>query len=172
MYPITRPRAFLLVAMGALLHLTILNRLEVFHSRPDVLFSLVLFFGLFAPGRVAVEVGIFAGLLKDIFSSGWFGLNTLIMSLAAFLINRLAPRFYRESKFAQGFLAALFYAFSASAWYLFAFLGVGGEALVLPTYFDFLLRSIVPNGFYTCIVSLVICGKMMSWFEPSERLLL
>jgi rod shape-determining protein MreD len=166
-----------LIALAALLQITVLGRLEFLHAVPDLVFSLVVFFGLFGTRRVACEAGIFAGLLKDIFSLNVCGLNILVLSSVSILINRIAPRFYRESRFAQGFLTAAFYVFAGGAYYALTIMasGASGGSIAgkdcFPSFLDLLASSIVPGALYTSLASIVVCGTLMEWHKVRERFL-
>ena len=143
--------------------MTLLERLRVFGARPDLVFSLVVFFGLFAERHLALEAGIFSGLVRDIFSSGRFGLNLVILSSLAAALNIIAPRLYRESKFAQIVTAFFSYILSASA-YCLASATFGG--------LSYGMVSIIPDAVYTTAVSLVISQNLMEHFRVADRLLL
>jgi rod shape-determining protein MreD len=160
---------------AAILHITVLGRLKIFNSRPDVVFSLIVFFALFANTRVAVESALVGGLVKDIFSSGRFGLNTLILTIAAFIISRISGHFYRESKFAQAVLTAASYMISAAACYLLTSIGNFGSTLgrdCLPSFSAFFISSAVPDGLYTSLVSMLIFPRLMEHFRISDRVVL
>ncbi len=177
MYTVSRLKMYSLIALAAVLQITVLGRLEFLHAVPDIVFSFVVFFGLFGTKKVALEAGIFAGLLKDLFSLNVCGLNILVLSSVSILINRVAPRFYRESRFTQGFLTAAFYMFSGSMYYMLTVLagGAGGRSVVardcLPSFLDLLASSIVPGALYASLASIVVCGTLMEWHKARERFL-
>jgi len=175
LYKITRPVIFSLIALAALLHLTVLGRAKLFGAKPDLLFSFVIFLGLFASREIALEGAIFAGLAKDLASCGPFGLNLMTHVFTGFLVSRISPHVYRESGFAQGLLTASFYVISGSAYYAFAFFGKASPALArdcIGSYPAFLFASIIPDAVYTGLVSVILFSRLMEYFEVSERLLL
>lgn len=175
MYKIGRPKAFMLVAAAVVIHMTVLSRAQIFNLRPDLIFSLVIFFGLFASPRVALESAALSGLLEDTLSSGRFGLNIILLPLVAFVISRVAPHFYRESRFAQGLLTAVSYMLSAAAYYLFVFIGSMGSGLekdCLGHFLNFFAFTAVPDGLYTSLVSIIIFPRLMDYFGVSDRVLL
>ena len=164
MYKITRPRAFLLLGCAFLIHMTLLDRAGLFGSKPDLVFSLVVFFSLFANRRLAIEAGVLSGLLKDIFSSGRFGLHLVILSSVAAVLNKIAPRLYRESKFAQGVSTAAAYILASGAYRAFA----SFEGLSLSSGMGW----IIPDAVYTTVVSVLIFQGLMEYFRVADRLLL
>ena len=164
-----------LLAIATALHLTILDHFRILGCKPDIIFSLVIFFGLFGGPRRGLAAGFTAGLLNDIYSSGRFGSHILIFSLIGFIMGRIAPRFYRESRFAQFTLTAGSYILAASLYYLFMLVASGTSALDMDSmspYLDFFANSIIPGSIYTGLVSAVLFRPLMEWFEVTDGLLL
>jgi len=174
-YTITRLEAFSLIACATLLHITVLGGVRLFGAVPDLVFALVLFFGLFGERRVAVEAALFAGLMKDIFSSGPFGFNIITLVLVVLIASKIAPHFYRETTIAQGALTAVFFVCNASAYYLVRAVGTAGSAFLrdcLPSYPDYFIGSILPACCYTTVVAVVAFPALMESFRVNERLML
>ena len=173
MYTMTRLKVYGLLAFAALLQMTVIGHVAIHHARPDLIFSLTVFFALFAHPRLAVEVGVVSGALKDVFSSDLFGLNILLLAFVAFVVSRIASRFYRESKLTQGLLTFACYFLASSAWFFFEAAANGGSAVAsdcLPQYLEVIGLWAIPNGLYTSLVSVVSFGPLMRWFGLEERL--
>lgn len=86
----TRGFIFFILAALALLQVTLLNYFKFFGVKPDLILVSVVFFSLFFEIKWAVFFTVAAGILKDIFSAGAFGINTILLPLWAILIIRLA----------------------------------------------------------------------------------
>ena len=63
---------------------------------PDTLLVTMIFFYLFWGWRYGLGCALWAGVLKDAFSVGPFGLHTLAFVGSAFLLKVLTPRLYRK----------------------------------------------------------------------------
>jgi len=174
-YKITYLKLFAIMALAAWFHLTVLDHLRVLGCRGDLMLSLVIFFGLFGGAKQGFVAGLFAGLVNDIYSSGGFGYYTVALSLTGFLMGKIAPRFYREARFAQFFLTAVSYILLASLYYAFIFI-TGGfsvpETDWLFSYSDFFVKSVIPGSIYAGLISVVTFRLLMEWFEVRDRLML
>jgi len=89
-----------------LLEATVLNYVNIFNVKPDLLLISVIIASLFfAPGW-AISLSIFAGILKDIFSVNAFGMNTILFFLWSFLIIKLSRKIIFDSNYIR--LALIF----------------------------------------------------------------
>lgn len=79
----------IIVILGAL-QVTILDYLRIFHVRPDLLLITLVVASLNFDLRRAIIFGLFAGIIKDVFGAGTFGLNTLLFPLWSFLLFKLS----------------------------------------------------------------------------------
>ncbi len=82
---------FLLIILAlGLLQVTVLDYLRFFYARPDLLLISVAIAALVFDLRSSLIFGVFAGFLKDVFSPGAFGLNTVLFPLWGYLVFRLS----------------------------------------------------------------------------------
>lgn len=79
-----------IILVLGLLQVTILDYLRFFYARPDLLLISVAVAALVFDLRSSLIFGLFAGLLKDVFSPGVFGLNTVLFPLWGYLVFRLS----------------------------------------------------------------------------------
>lgn len=97
--------AFIIV-ISALLQATVLNCVNIFNVKPDLLLICMVISSIsFAP-RSAISLSIFSGLLKDIFSASTFGMYTFLFLLWSFLIIKLSRKITFDSHYIQ--LAIIF----------------------------------------------------------------
>jgi rod shape-determining protein MreD len=80
-----------IVILG-LIQVTILNYVRIFNIKPDLLLISLLLSSLFFEMKWAFILGVFAGILKDIFSIDAFGTNTLLFALWTYLIVKLSKK--------------------------------------------------------------------------------
>jgi len=80
-----------IVILG-LIQVTILNYVKIFNIKPDLLLISLLLSSLFFEMKWAFILGVFAGILKDIFTIDAFGTNTLLFALWAYLIVKLSKK--------------------------------------------------------------------------------
>lgn len=97
---------FPIVAAFGILQATALAPFAFFHAVPDLLFLSVIVAGFFLPAGLALGIGVFAGALKDLFSTAGFGVSTFVFSLWAIGLARLTRKISIENEFV--FAAAVF----------------------------------------------------------------
>lgn len=90
---------FILVTAFVLLEATFLNAVKIFNVKPDIVLVSVIGIGVSLPFTWVLALSCFAGFLLDIFSTGAFGVNILIMCLAAFISRRASRQLYIENKY-------------------------------------------------------------------------
>jgi len=73
--------------VGIILQTTVADHLAISHVKPDWMFVLAVFFGLYSSRRDAVLAGWILGLLVDLTSVERFGLMSGAFALAALLVN-------------------------------------------------------------------------------------
>lgn len=72
--------------------------------RPNLLIILIVFFDLFRGIRYALLVAVLAGLLKDSFTVGMFGVNTFSFVISAYLATFFKMYIYHVGSMAAKFL--------------------------------------------------------------------
>jgi len=94
------------IIISGLLQATILNYVNIFNIKPDLLLISVIISGLFFEPAWAISLGVFAGILKDIFSVNSFGVHTVLFFLWSFLIIKLSRKISFDSNYTR--LALIF----------------------------------------------------------------
>ena len=89
---------FIILIFG-LLQVTILDYFKVFGIKPDLLLISMVIVSLIFEFKWALALSIFAGIFKDVFVVGTFGINTLLFPLWTFLIIRLAKEIPLDNNF-------------------------------------------------------------------------
>jgi len=91
----------------AILDITAINHVKVFGVKPDLFIAGVLFFALYGGLRCGATAGFIAGLTRDVFGGGPFGINVLFFMLAGTFFGYNFSKFYRNSPPAQAILTFL-----------------------------------------------------------------
>ena len=95
-----------IIIIFVLLQATVLNYVNIFNVKPDLLLISVIIASLFFEPVWAISLSIFAGILKDIFSVNAFGMNTVLFFLWSFLIIKLSRKIIFDSNYIR--LALMF----------------------------------------------------------------
>ena len=98
--------AFALVIILFFLELTIFNTLRLRGSRPELLLVATVFFGFHFGMIRGVEMGILSGILKDVFSTAEFGINTCLFVLIGLLAGFLRNKLVKENFLTEFLLSA------------------------------------------------------------------
>ena len=90
-----------IIIIFGLLQTTILNYVNIFNVKPDLLLISVIIASLFFKPQWAMPLSIFAGILKDIFSVNVFGMNTVLFFLWSFAIIKLSRKISFDSNYVR-----------------------------------------------------------------------
>lgn len=170
MYKVARIGIYTVVALAFLCHMTVLPYIQIFHARPDLLLICVIFFGFFLGPAAGLEAGIVSGLLKDIFSLDFFGINMLISGLAGLSAGAVNDKLFRDSKITQLALVFFLTTLSILIHYMLVSMFAKSLNLNLP---ELLVSSVIPSGIYTSLLSIPIFSKLIGIFkfrEPEDLL--
>jgi len=164
-YKINRIYVYVILLIALFIHLTVLDYVKIFGAKPDIMLACVIFFGLFAGAGMGLESGIAAGLMKDLYSLDFFGINTFVFALTGLLAGMLSTNFFRESKRTQGLLVLFFTIFSMTMHYVLV--SVFSKWLDL-RFSEYLFTSIIPAGIYTSLVAVPIFSRFIAMYDPRE----
>ena len=162
----TRFQVFLALVLALAIHMTLLVHVKIFGVKPDLMLALVVFFALFLGGRLGLETGIAAGLLKDIFAFDVFGVNMLVLGMTGLLVGLANTKFYRESRLTQVGIVFISSIFSMALHYVIASSVLKFVHLGL---FDYLTSSIIPASLYTALVCLFIYPRLIGIYGLEDR---
>lgn len=96
---------FLLLVVFCVLETTWLNIISIGNVKPDLLLAGVIIAGLTFELRWVILFALFAGVLKDIFSLGSLGLNTVMFPLWGILVFKLSRKIFLEDNLTRVLLA-------------------------------------------------------------------
>jgi len=149
---------FLATLSLGVLQVSLLDYFKIFNVKPDLLLISAVIASLIFKFPWAILLSIFAGLFKDAFSIGAFGINTLLFSLWCFLIARLTRKLSLEDdlmRIALIFLIALIHHIIIGLLFLPL-----GKSIALGIF----MRIIIIESIYTAAVSPLIF-KMLKFIH-------
>ncbi len=118
---------------------------------PNLLVLIVCVYGFFYDEKTGAICGFFCGLLMDIFFGDMLGLNALIIMLIGYINGCFSGLFYAEDIRLPMILITLSDISYGLMYYIFSFLMRGKLSLGY-----YIMNIILPEVFYTLIVSLII----------------
>jgi len=95
---------FPIIFACALLQVTLMDHFKVFNIKPDLILISMVMVNLLLSRPWAFTLSVFAGMLKDIFSAGSFGTNTIIFALLSFLIIKISRKISLENTYLRASL--------------------------------------------------------------------
>ncbi|MBQ1802929.1 MAG: rod shape-determining protein MreD [Lachnobacterium sp.] len=158
---------FILISICFVLQTTIFKAIAFAGIAPNVLLVVVATFGFMRGNREGMFIGIFTGLLMDIFFGPYLGLNTLLYMYIGYINGLFKKYFYPDDINLPLLLTA------GSDWllnttlYLLVFIGRRRF-----DYLYYLKTIIIPEMVYTTIVTIFIfflLVKLNEWIEKEEK---
>lgn len=116
---INRPRDYGLILLAFFLQVVFAGSLSLFDAKPNFPIILAVFFALFTDERYGFESAFLSGILLDVFSIRFFGLNAILFSVTGCLIGRFNAKIYKESMVTHAILIFFAAVFILSAYRLF-----------------------------------------------------
>lgn len=108
--------------------------------KPNLMIIITAFFALFTDRRFGFEMGLSSGILLDLFSIRFFGLNAILYALGGYLVGRYNNKFYRNSiithiilTFVVSFFILLSYFLFVNLHYSSTLSRIGGNIFFSPT---------------------------------------
>ena len=165
MHTIKMRYVYAILILALFMQVAFLNRIRVFGAEPDIILSLVIFFALFFGARAGLVSGIFAGFLKDIFSSDIFGMNVFVIGMTGFTVGVLNTKFFKESKMTQALLVFVFTMLSELLHYMCLSLVFRYRYITL---LDYIASSCILTSAYTALVAIPIFSKLVKVYNLQE----
>lgn len=107
---------FVTAFIGMILQDTVFNAISIAGGKPDFILILVVFFALFHGSIQGGLLGMFFGLMEDLMTGRFIGLNAICKGITGFLIGLLSGRLYKNNFllpvitiFVSTFLFSIFY---------------------------------------------------------------
>lgn len=117
---------------------------------PSLLFLFAIFFSLINGKWEAVWIGVFSGILQDIYFNGIFGLNALTNMLVCLLAAELGKNIFKEKKLIP--VVSAFFLSAIKESILFVFLYVLGQKSDI--------QIVLYNSLYSMFIAVFIYRKV------------
>lgn len=85
--------------VGIVLQDTVFNAISIAEGKPDFVLILVVFFALFHGQIKGGLLGMAFGLMEDLMTGRFIGLNTICKGLTGFLVGAMSERLYKNNFF-------------------------------------------------------------------------
>ena len=119
MRKIRRRLAYPVILLAFFAQILVSNFLGSSSAKPNFMIVATAFFAIFTDRRFGFEAGLVSGLLLDIFSVRFFGLNAVLFALGGYIIGRYNAKFYRDSVITHSILTFALSLFILSLYFLF-----------------------------------------------------
>ena len=162
MYAIKRAHIYSLMFLALVIHMALLDHIQISGSKPDIFLIMVVFIALFFGQRAGFESGVIAGVMKDLFTLDYFGMNVFILAVTGLVIGSINTKFSRDSKGAHAFIVAVFTVAAMSLHYILFSIFSNPIGMRFTNY---LSASIIPTVIYTSIIAIPIFSKLIGLYN-------
>jgi rod shape-determining protein MreD len=143
-------RNIIIISLALLVQSTVFGHFSFFGAKPDIALLVIILLASNSGQSISVLYGFFTGFIQDVYTPEFLGVNSLIMSIIAFLISTLKERLTVENysvKTIVCFIACIIH----DLIYLFFYTGFDYSAV-----FSLFWRISLLGALYTSIIIMVI----------------
>jgi rod shape-determining protein MreD len=136
-----------IIFISLIIQTTFIDSFQIWGIRPDLVLLLVVYNAFLRGHREGAFVGFCGGMLQDVFTGSYFGLNALCYMTAGYLVGMTEAKLYKESSLIMMALAWFASAGEQLLYYLLmSYTGVAMSPLLA------LSRVIFPTAVYTALL--------------------
>ena len=136
-----------IIILALILQSAFVDSFQIWGTKPDLVLLLIVYNAFLRGHREGAFVGFCGGMLQDIFTGGYFGLNALCYMTAGYLVGMTEAKLYKESSLIMMALAWFASAGEQLLYYLLlSYAGVAMSPLMA------LGRVILPTAVYTALL--------------------
>jgi len=159
----SRVRIYAVILTLFFLEITLFDKLRILGVRPELLLVATLFFGFhYGPGRGA-EAGCISGVLKDIFSSGPFGINAFAFLFIGFFAGLLKDKLFKDNFVTQFFLSSVAVYIASVVYFLYL------NEITPSVAFAGFWKMCLYKGLYTGFLAPLFFLALAKIFESEEK---
>ncbi|MDF9408304.1 rod shape-determining protein MreD [Pelotomaculum isophthalicicum JI] len=142
------PALLLLLGVVLILQTTIMDYLSVYGVKPDLVMLLVIFNGFLLGPKEGAFLGFAGGIIEDLFSGSYIGINALTKMVAGYLAGFCGERLYKENSLVVAGVAF----FSTTVGLLINYFLLLYLKIYMPFFYT-LFRVILPTALYTAVLA-------------------
>lgn len=158
------PIFLLLLGVALLLQTTMLDQVAIIGIKPDLIMLLVVLNGFLLGTREGAFLGFAGGVIEDLFSGTYIGLNALSKMVAGYLAGAVGERLYKESALVAAVVTFMSTMAGLAVYYLLTlFLGI-----YIPVLYA-LFRVALPAAFYTALLVPLIFRRVFHSVQMYSR---
>ena len=158
------PVFLLLLGVALILQTTMLETVAVSGVKPDLVMLLVVLNGFLLGTREGAFLGFAGGIVEDLFSGSYIGLNALSKMVGGYLAGAAGERLYRENiPVATGVTFLSTSAGLAVNYLLLLYLNIHVSPL------SALLRVVLPTAAYTAVLAPFLFGRVFRSVQMRSR---
>jgi rod shape-determining protein MreD len=157
----------IIIIINFILQTTLMQYIQIHGILPNTAVILIVSYALLRGSIEGAVVGLFAGLLQDIFFGTAFGYFTFLGMATGYLAGRSNRNFYRENYVMPIMLCSIAVFLYETAIYLTSFLFRGHLNI-----FYYFGRTILPETVYTAMFTIIVYRILFSvneWLELKEK---
>jgi len=151
-------KLILVILLAAILQVSVGRHIRLGPCFPDLTLITALFFSMREQRVKGLKIAVTAGLFKDAFSGGIFGLSALSFGISCLIIKSLSSNIYRQGTAANFFFALL----GASLAGIIHFCLGGFRNLATPL-------LIVPEALYTAVLAPPLFVALSRLFKREKK---
>ncbi|MBE7034510.1 MAG: rod shape-determining protein MreD [Ruminococcaceae bacterium] len=144
-----------LIFLVTVLQTTVVQGLEIFHVVPNLLFIVVVCFGLLQGDYSALFVGMICGLLLDFAGSRIIGINTLLCTYVGYACAGISDNLYNRNAFVSMLFVFLFTIPYELLIYIFNF-SIWGRGAFVFALFCKILPAAIYNFLFTVLLDPIV----------------
>ncbi len=158
------PILLLFLAGALILQSTVLEFVTVMGVKPDLVMLVVILNGFLLGTRQGAFLGYAAGMVEDLFTGSYIGLNALSKMVAGYLAGAAGRRLYRENTL----VATGVTFFSAFIGYIINYILLLFLHIEVLPFYAF-LRVILPAAVYTCLLTPLFFSRIFRLVQFRDR---
>ena len=168
MYKIKHYQVYILILFAFFIQILLGNFVGSSGIRPNLMIIVTVFAALFTDEKFGCRTGAICGILLDVFSIRFFGLNTVLFASAGYIVGKYNIKFYKDSVITHvivTFIVSFSILFS-----LLLFLTLRNSAVSPPLGFNiFFNPSILTSSLLNSFLGIWIYAFLCRMFRLSER---
>ena len=145
----------ILILLSATLQTTIIRGIEVFHVIPNLLFIIVICYGLLHDDYSSLVVGVVCGLILDLFGGRTPGINTLLCAFAACFCMSISDNLFNHNAIVSMVFVLLLTIPFELLTYIFYFV-IWGKGIIWYAIICKILPAAIYNFLFTLIVHPIV----------------